>query len=135
MAKFVATLTQLKVGGVDLSDHVETATITAVGDEVETTAFGATYHDFLMGLSANTLTVVFQQDYGIAKVQQTIWPLLNTTTTFSALPVAGATSSVNPAFTGNVLISNWTPIDAQIGALGKVSATWKIVSAVTQATT
>lgn len=135
MGKFVSTTTKLTIAGVDLSNHVETATLTSVVDEVESTAFGATYHDFLTGLAANMLAVVFHQDYGIASVQQTIWPLVNTTTTFSLNPTGSANSTINPSYTGNILIANWTPIDANVGQLGKISANWKVVSAITQVTT
>ena len=135
MGKFVATLTTLKINSVDLSNHVESAVITEVFDEVEVTAFGGNYHDFLAGLTKNTLTVTFQQDYGISSVNQTLFPLVGTTTTFSGNPTGAANSTVNPSFSGTILVSNYTPIDASVGALGKISATWPITSAITQATT
>lgn len=135
MGKLVLTQAKILINAVDLSDHIEQVTLSSVGDEVETTSFGGVYHDFVMGLQANTLALTFQQDFGIASVQQTIWPLINTTTTFSVNPTKAANSTVSPSYTGVVLISNWLPLDGQIGALSKNAVTWKIVSLITQVTT
>lgn len=135
MAKIILTQAKILIAAVDLSDHIEQVTLSSIDDEVEVTSFGGTYHDFLTGLQANTLALTFQQDFGISSVQQTIWPLIGTVAAFSVNATKGANSTINPSFLGNVLISNWLPLDGQIGALSKNAVTWKIVSLITQATT
>ena len=60
-----ATLT---VGGVDLSDHMSSASLEITADEVETTAFGSATRTRIGGLQTATLTVDFQQDYASSEV-------------------------------------------------------------------
>jgi hypothetical protein len=134
MAKIVYTGCKVLVNSVDLSNHIEQVTLNRKDDQVETTAFGSAYHDFVAGLQTNTVTFTFQQDFAASSVQATLYPLTGSTTSFSVNSTASANSTVNPAFSGTILVSEWSPIDAQVGQLGKISVTYPVVSAISQAT-
>jgi hypothetical protein len=64
----------LKIATVDLSEYVTSITLTQTFDEVETTAMGATSHQFSKGLEASTLTVDFLNDWELQKFRQPCKP-------------------------------------------------------------
>jgi hypothetical protein len=58
---------------VDLSNHVTSATINRVFDELEVTAMGDSAHKFVKGLEASTITLDFLNDTASSsKVLQTL---------------------------------------------------------------
>jgi hypothetical protein len=101
----------LKIATVDLSAYVTSITLTQTFDEVETTAMGATSHQFSKGLEASTLTVDFLNDWAAAQVQATLQAAYGTSVTAIVIPVKGtAVSAANPTFTVSILVNNLTPV-------------------------
>jgi hypothetical protein len=101
----------LKIATVDLSEYVTSITLTQTFDEVETTAMGATSHQFSKGLEASTLTVDFLNDWAAAKVQATLQAAYGTSVTAIVIPVKGtAVSAANPTYTVSILVNNLTPV-------------------------
>jgi hypothetical protein len=101
----------LKIATVDLSEYVTSITLTQTFDEVETTAMGATSHQFAKGLEASTLTVDFLNDWAAAKVQATLQAAYGTSVTAIVIPVKGtAVSAANPTYTVSILVNNLTPV-------------------------
>jgi hypothetical protein len=111
MAIYLDNNVGLKIATVDLSEYVTSITLTQTFDEVETTAMGATSHQFSKGLEASTLTVDFLNDFAAAKVQQTLQAAYGTSVTAIVIPVKGAiVSAANPTYTMSILINNLTPL-------------------------
>jgi hypothetical protein len=101
----------LKIATVDLSAYVTSITLTQTFDEVETTAMGATAHQFAKGLEASTLTVDFLNDWAAAQVQATLQAAYGTSVTAIVIPVKGTAVSVaNPTYTVSILVNNLTPV-------------------------
>jgi hypothetical protein len=101
----------LKIATVDLSEYVTSITLTQTFDEVETTAMGATSHQFSKGLEASTLTIDFLNDWDAAKVQATLQAAYGTSVTAIVIPVKGtAVSATNPTYTVSILVNNLTPV-------------------------
>jgi hypothetical protein len=101
----------LKIATVDLSAYVTSITLTQTFDEVETTAMGATSHQFSKGLEASTLTVDFLNDWAAAQVQATLQAAYGTSVTAIVIPVKGtAVSAANPTYTVSILVNNLTPV-------------------------
>jgi hypothetical protein len=101
----------LKIATVDLSEYVTSITLTQTFDEVETTAMGATSHQFAKGLEASTLTVDFLNDWAAAKVQATLQAAYGTSVTAIVIPVKGtAVGATNPTYTVSILVNNLTPV-------------------------
>jgi hypothetical protein len=104
----------LKIATVDLSEYVTSITLTQTFDEVETTAMGATAHQFAKGLEASTLTVDFLNDWAAAKVQATLQAAYGTSVTALIVPVRAASatpiSATNPLYTVSILVNNLTPV-------------------------
>jgi hypothetical protein len=111
MAIYLDNNVGLKIATVDLSDYVTSITLTQTFDEIETTAMGATAHQFAKGLEASTLTVDFLNDWAAAKVQATLQAAYGTSVTAIVIPVKGtAVSATNPTYTVSILVNNLTPV-------------------------
>lgn len=134
MAKVVLLNPQIVINSVDLTDHIDMVTIEETFADVETTAFGNTAKTRVAGLGDNKFSAEFQQDYAASSVEQTIYPLLGTTASVTVKPVNATTSSTNPAYTFNIVLIDWKPVDGKVGDLEKVSVSWPITGTVTKAT-
>lgn len=111
MAIYLDNNVGLKIATVDLSSYVTSITLTQTFDEVETTAMGATAHQFAKGLEASTLTVDFLNDWDAAKVQATLQAAYGTSVTAVIIPVKGtAVGATNPTYTVSILVNNLTPV-------------------------
>lgn len=104
----------LKVGGVDLSDHVQSLQTPETYDVIDVTAMGASAHQSAPGLRNDSIVVTFFQDFAASKVDATLNPLLgNATGTTVIAYVNGTTaSSTAPSYTLLAWLSTYTPIDA-----------------------
>ena len=111
MAIYLDNNVGLKIATVDLSAYVTSITLTQTFDEVETTAMGATSHQFSKGLEASTLTVDFLNDWAAAKVQATLQAAYGTSVTAIVIPVKGTpVGATNPTYTVSILVNNLTPV-------------------------
>ncbi len=111
MAIYLDNNVGLKIATVDLSAYVTSITLTQTFDEVETTAMGATAHQFAKGLEASTLTVDFLNDWAAAQVQATLQAAYGTSVTAIVIPVKGtAVGATNPTYTMSILVNNLTPV-------------------------
>lgn len=122
MAKVVLTDARVTVNGVNLSDHCSSVTVETSKDEVDVTAFGATFKQLLAGIGDATVTLSVFQDFAAASVHATVWPLYSAGTTFpvTVRPTSGAESATNPTFTMTGVILNYNPI---AGSVGEASTT------------
>ena len=123
------------INSVDLSSCVKSVTVNRQFDTLEVTAMGDAGHRMIAGLANDSFVISFNQDYSSGKVNQTIEPLLGTTTTIVVKPTTAAVSAANPSYTGTVLIDSWTPVNGAVGDLATVDSTFKVNGAITKATT
>ena len=111
MAIYLDNNVGLKIATVDLSAYVTSITLTQTFDEVETTAMGATAHQFAKGLEASTLQVDFLNDWAASQVQATLQAAYGTSVTAIVIPVKGtAVGATNPTYTVSILVNNLTPV-------------------------
>ena len=118
MAIFLSNEVVVTLNAVDLSDHVTSATINRVFDELEVTAMGDTSHVFVKGLEASTITLDFLNDTATTNVLQTLQAAWGTTVALTLKQTSAATSATNPLYSTTVLINNTTDIN---GAVGDIS--------------
>lgn len=132
MSKLVLTNAYVKIGTVDLSDHIASISLATSYDIIETTQFGNTAKTRIAGLADNSVTFEFHQDFQAGSVESTIYPLLGTAIACEVKPVNAATSSSNPKYSFSVLISEWTPLNGAVGDLATASVTWPISGVITK---
>lgn len=130
MAKFVLKTPVVTVNGVDVSDHVSSATIETSRDEVDVTAFGAANKEMLAGLGDASITLSFFQDFAAGEVDATLWPLSTSDTPFTVAvkPTNGAISATNPEFQLSCLMFNYSPIAGSVGEASTTEVTFRNVS-------
>ncbi len=141
MAIFLNNKVGFKVGAapVDFSDHVTNFTLTQQSDQIEVTAMGSTSHQFVTGLSADTITVTLLNDdaaSGAGSVRATLQAAYGTTVAFKACQdTTAAISATNPLYSGTILIDNLTPINGAVADEGMMDLTFTCNSKTAIATT
>ena len=134
MADIVLTNASVVVNSVDLSAHVTSVAINRSADAVETTAMGDTARTYTGGLESGTLDITFNQDYASAKVEATLYALVNTSTSVVVKPTAAAVAATNPSYTMSCFVAEYSPVDGSGGDLSTVNLSWPINGAIVKAT-
>jgi hypothetical protein len=129
----VITNASVTIGGVDLSQHIRKVTLSTKRAELDSTTFGNTAKRRLAGLAENQISLDFNQDFSASTVEASVFSLLGTTTTVVIKPVSSTVSSTNPSYTMSVLVTEWTPLDVQVGDLASATITWPVDGSITKA--
>ena len=136
MAVMLISLVGVKINSVDISDHVSSATLSQIFDELEITALGDNAHRFVKGLEASTLSLDFFNDFAASQVTPTLQAAYGTTVTAVIIPVKGtAVSASNPLYTVSILINNLTPVSGDVASINSASISFTCNSTVVQTTT
>jgi hypothetical protein len=138
MAIFLNNKVGFKVGAapVDLSDHVTAFQLNRMADQVEVTAMGSTSHQFVSGLSADSITVTFLNDTAAGSVLATLQAAYGTTIAFKAIQdSATAVSATNKLYTGTILVDNLTDINGAPADVATFDVTFTCNSTTALATT
>ena len=124
MAIFLSNGVVVTLNSVDLSDHVTSATINRVFDELEVTAMGDSAHKFVKGLEASTITLDFLNDTAAGEVLATLQAAWGTTVALTLQQTSAATSATNPLYSTTVLVNNTTDINGAVGDISTQSITF-----------
>lgn len=126
----------VKIADTDISDHVSSATLSQIFDELEITSLGDSSHKFTKGLEASTLTLDFFNDFAASQITTLLQTNYGTTVTAKLIPVKGTSvSATNPLYTVSILINNLTPISGDVASINNSSITFTCNSTVAYATT
>jgi len=134
MARIVLTNASVTFASTDVSSYVSSITLSTSLDVVDTTSFGNTARTRVAGLADNQVTVEFFQDFGSGLLESIIYPTIGTSAAMVIKPVAGSTTTTNPSYSFNALVSEWQPLSGAVGELATASVTWPISGAITKAT-
>lgn len=115
MAKTIVNAT-VEVDGVDLTTHVSSVSIDKSADDHDVTGLGATAHEHLLGLSEDTITLNFWQDFEASSVDETLSPLQGQNEPFEVT----VTEPGGKVWSMNALLPNYSPLS---GSAGEPSAT------------
>lgn len=127
MARFVATDYNITINGTDFSDSIAAVSMDLTSEEQDVTAFGGSgYRSRIGGLKDASVTLDFHQDFGAAAVDATLFPLLGANATVVVKPTSGAVSATNPSYTGEFLVSQYTPYASTVGDLATLSVSWNL---------
>jgi hypothetical protein len=112
------------VDGVDLSDRVESLTLTYESEANDAASGGDKTRIMLPGLKNWGVEVNFRQDYAAAKVDATLFDKMSTNNALVIRPDVGVIGATNPEYTGLGLLTNYTPLAGAIGAVIDAPVTW-----------
>ena len=138
MAIFLNNKVGFKVGAapVDFTDHVTAFTLTQQSDQLEVTAMGSTAHNFVTGLSADTITVSLLNDTAAGSILATLQAAYGTTVAFKAIQdYTAAISATNVLYSGTFLVDNLTPLNGAVADEGMMDLTFTCNSKTAVATT
>lgn len=141
MAIFLNNKVGFKIGAtpIDLSDHVTQFSLNRQLDQIEVSAMGTDAHQFVTGLSADTISVSFLNDNaasGAGSVRATLQAAYGTTIAFKAIQDStAAVSTTNPIYTGTILIDNLTDINGAVADEAMMDITFTCNSKTAVATT
>ena len=124
MAVYLSNTVVVTLNSVVLSDHVTSATINRVFDELEITAMGDTAHKFVKGLEASTITLDFLSDTAAANVNATLQSAWGTTVPITLKQTSAAVSATNPLYSTTILVNNTTDINGAVADIATQSITF-----------
>lgn len=134
MSKFIATDYKVTINGTNFSTSLASVELPIEVEEQDTTAFGAEFRTRIAGLKTGSITLEFHQDFGAAAIDSVLYPLLGTNATVSVSPTSATVSATNPTFSGEFLVTQYSPFSSTIGDLATLSVTWPLNGALTRAT-
>jgi hypothetical protein len=124
MAVYLNNTVVVTLNSVVLSDHVTSATINRIFDELEVTAMGDTAHKFVKGLEASTITLDFLSDSAAANVNATLQAAWGTTVPITLKQSSAAVSATNPLYSTTILVNNTTDINGAVADIATQSITF-----------
>lgn len=134
MAKFIATDYKVTINGTNFSTSLASVELPIEVDEQETTAFGSSWRTRIAGLKSGSITLEFHQDFGASSIDATLFPLLGTNATVAVAPTSGSVTATNPSYSGEFLVTQYTPYASTVGDLATLSVTWPLTGALSRAT-
>jgi len=135
MSKTVVTSRYVSIGTADVSSALSGASLEITVEEVDKTSLGsAGWREVAAGLKSGSVTLNFQQDFGVGGVDALLYPLIGTEATVTIRSSSATVSATNPAYSAVVLISQYTPINGAVGDLATFDVTFPTVGAVSRAT-
>ena len=133
----LALLTQTAVlNSVDLSDHTKSCQVTAEADQLDSTAMGDSWREYIGGLKGGQVQLELEDDFASSSVDATTWSAFSTGTpvSFATKPTSSAISTTNPEYQFNILPNQWN-MGGSIGELAMKNLTYPITGAITRDTT
>jgi hypothetical protein len=124
MAVYLSNTVQVTLNSIALTDHVTSATINRVFDELEVTAMGDTAHKFVKGLEASTITLDFLSDTAAANVNATLQAAWGTTVPLTLKQTSAVVSATNPLYSTTILVNNTTDINGAVADIATQSITF-----------
>jgi hypothetical protein len=134
MAVTVITGAYLAVGGIDLTEFLESVELSIDVDDIDSTTMAtAGWKGHAAGLRGGSLTINLQADYADTKSDDRIWGWLGTTQTFEVRPTQAVAGANNPKYTGSVVVLQHRAVPATVGQKAVLSLTWPVTGAVVRA--
>jgi len=124
MAVYMSNGVVVTLNSVALSDHVTSATINRIFEELEVTAMGDSSRKYTKGLETSTVALDFLSDTAAANVNATLQAAWGTTVTLTLKQTSAATSATNPLYSTTVLVNNTTDINGAVGDIASQSITF-----------
>jgi hypothetical protein len=112
------------LNSVVLSDHVTSATINRIFEELEVTAMGDSSRKYTKGLETSTIALDFLSDTAASNVNATLQAAWGTTVALTLKQTSAAVSATNPLFSTTVLVNNTTDINGAVGDIASQSITF-----------
>jgi hypothetical protein len=135
MAVYMSNGVVVTLNSVALSDHVTSATINRVFEELEVTAMGDGSRKYVKGLETSTVALDFLSDNLAANVNATLRAAWGTVVPLTLKQTSAAVSVENPLYSTTILVNNTTDINGAVGDIASQSITFTCNSPIVITTT
>lgn len=134
MAKMVLTAASVTINSVDYSDRCSKAQLAVEVEEKDVTTFASLgWTEVLGGLKSGTLSLTFKNDIADNDIDEEMWALLGTVSTFEVKLTQAAVGTSNPKYSGSVLVKSWSPLNGSVGDVAEVEVQYPTSGVVTRA--
>eukprot|EP00918_Siedleckia_nematoides_P001635 GHVU01003850.1.p2 GENE.GHVU01003850.1~~GHVU01003850.1.p2 ORF type:complete len:137 (-),score=22.09 GHVU01003850.1:712-1122(-) len=124
----------IEVNSVDISSWITSSNVNIQADTVDTVAMGDTWVTTKPTFKRGSVSLEINQDFAASAIDATLNGLVGTSVAFKYRPVSGSVvGATNPEYTGNVVITEYSPADQGAGDIASFSVTWPFDGAVTRA--
>jgi hypothetical protein len=130
MAVYMTNGVVVTLNSVVLSDHVTSATINRIFEELEVTSMGDSSRKYTKGLETSTVSLDFLSDTAAANVNATLQAAWGTTVPLTLKQTSAAVSATNPLYSTTILVNNTTDINGAVGDIASQSITFTCNSAI-----
>jgi hypothetical protein len=137
MAAITLKDAHITINSVDLSDKIQTISVELSQDLPQSTAMGDDAHEYLAdGLKDATFSLTWRADYAASQVDATLWGIYSggALVPFVIKPNGAATSTTNPAYSGNCALQNYSPVTGSVGDQATTPASFQVSGDVARAT-
>jgi hypothetical protein len=124
MAVYMSNGVVVTLNSVVLSDHVTSATINRIFEELEVTAMGDSSRKYTKGLETSTVALDFLSDTAAANVNTTLQAAWGTTVPLTLKQTSAVVSATNPLYSTTILVNNTTDINGAVGDIATQSITF-----------
>ena len=135
MAVYLSNGVVVTLNSVVLSDHVTSATINRVFEELEVTAMGDSSRKYTKGLETSTISLDFLSDTAAANVNATLRGAWGTTVPITLKQTSATVGVDNPLYSTTILVNNTTDINGAVGDIATQSITFTCNSPIVITTT
>jgi len=132
MAVFAFTDGYVALNTVDHSTDIKSVTLSMSGASLDSTTMGDTWTEQTPGVASGTLSIEWVDDVANSALDDILFALFNTVTTFEIRATSAAVGTSNPKYTGSVHV-NGHPIGGSHGDLAMKSVTYPLSGTVTRA--
>ena len=123
MAKYVFKAAYALINSVDLSNDIKSMTIDFSSAEVDQTAMGDTFTNFMPStLKGATVDIEFYQDFAGSQVVVTLASLLGVSTAVHFRASTASLGATNPKWAGNMMLTKYVPAQGSVGDAAMASA-------------
>jgi hypothetical protein len=135
MPKMVLTAQYTEINAVDRSSWLNKTELAVEVEEKDVTVFTSLgWKENLGGIKSGNLALSFKNDVADNQLDETMWALFGTVTTFACRPSNAAVGTSNPSYGGNILVKSWTPISGSVGDVNEASHTYPTSGVVARTT-
>jgi len=135
MTAFAFTDAYIEINSIPASAWAKSVTLDVEVTDLDSTTFGGGgWKSVIGGLKSGSIKIDFDQDFSASNVDATLWPLLGTVFPVKIRATSAAKSVTNPEYSGNVLLTKYSPLTGSAGDLAETSIEMPTSGAWTRAT-
>jgi hypothetical protein len=129
MAQYVFKDAYVMINSVNYSASIKSISFPLASAELDSTAMGATWETFALGLKSGSFTLNFKADNtNTSGLNESLWNIFdgNAAVAYILKPNGSTTGATNPKWTGNCVLTSCDFISGTVGDLAMIPATFKL---------